>query len=152
MSDINNHWWQQFENMEHFALPISLNNTSRDKDEEGMWVAATNDETEKILGDFLHGVSQGNTKEEAIANLFETIRIASYFAEDRYRSYQRFVPFRKGNWSHIGGRWFVVFGIHFYFRYGKGMRGGRYIPFTKLNISVSNEWAQYKEFKKKHRI
>ena len=52
-----------------------------------------------------------------------------------------------GNWKHTGGGWFVIFGLHFYFRYGKGMKGGKYIPFTKLNISFHSEWAMYKKWK-----
>jgi hypothetical protein len=39
--------------------------------------------------------------------------------------------------------------VQFYFRYAKGIRmqGGRYIPFTNLNILVSNKWTLYKNWK-----
>lgn len=136
-------WWNHPENKEVFNLPIAVVKS------EGGWVATCNSETEKYLGKKLHGCAQGKTKEEAISQMFLTIRITHEFSEQCRLSYQRFVPFRKGNWQRVGGMWFVVFGIHVYFRYGKGMKGGKYIPFTKLNISISNDWTLYRDSKKK---
>ena len=43
-------WWNWPENKETFPLPISVNN------HDGIWVATFNNETEKILGEEIHGV------------------------------------------------------------------------------------------------
>lgn len=111
------------------------------------WIICSNSETDRYLGKHLHSVTSGQSREEAIENFFRIVR----FNHDYWRlsalSYQRWVPFRKGPWKKYGGQWFVVFGIHFHFRYGKNMKGGWYIPFTKLNISVINEWLVYKRLK-----
>lgn len=135
-------WWDKEENKSFANIPISIINS-----ESGVWVACTNDDTKKVLGEYLGGTSQGDTKEEAIKDLLLLLRYAHEYADDRMRSYQRWVPFRKGNWKHSGGKWFVIFGIHFYFRYGGKNKGGFFVPFTKLNINISNEWLQYKRFK-----
>ena len=138
-------WWNHEENKEVFHLPISVV-----KSDEHCWVATCNDETKKYLGE-LHGCAQGKTKEEAIEQMFVIIKISHNHSEDRRLNYQRWVPFRKGDWKHTAGKWFVVFGIHINFRYGKGMKGGRYLPFTKLNISILNEWLTYTNWKRKHK-
>jgi len=134
-------WWNHPENKEDYMLPISVINS------DGVWVATCNDETKLVLGDRLHGCAQGDTKADAIEKMFQLIRFSHEFSERQVMRYQRWVPFRKGNWKHTGGGWFVIFGLHFYFRYGKGMKGGKYIPFTKLNISFHSEWAMYKKWK-----
>ena len=136
-------WWAHPENKTTFALPISVIK------EGEMWVATTNKETEMYLGDRLHGCAQGETYKEAITHMFEIIRMSHEYSEECRLNYQRWVPFRKGDWKHTGGRWFVVFGHQIYFRYGTGMQGGWYIPFTKLNISYSSEWTGYKKWKEK---
>lgn len=138
-------WWDHEENKETFPLPISV------VESEGMWTATCNKGTEKYLGERLHGCSQGKTKQEAIKKMFQTIRITHYFSEERMRMYECWVPFIKGDWNHTGGKWLTVFGIHIYFRHGSGMKGGRYIPFTNLNISVSNKWANYRRWKKENK-
>ena len=135
-------WWNHPDNKHDFMLPISVINS------DGIWVAATNDETKEILGEGLHGVAQGDTKTEAIEEMFTTIRMQYEFEHERRMRYQCWVPFRKGLWNMVGGKWNVIVGFHFYFRYGKNMKGGWYIPLTKLNISISNEWAIYRKFKK----
>lgn len=135
-------WWNHPENKYDYSLPISVIHS------DGIYVASTNDETKLVLGSGLHGCAQGDSEAEAIDKMFKLIRLAHHYADDRMRAYQRWVPFRKGNWNHRGGKWFVIFGIHFYFRYGHGMKGGWYLPFTKLNLSIRNEWAQYKKWKK----
>lgn len=136
-------WWNHPENQHTFALPIAIHGN----DEEG-YTATCNEKTEKYLGE-LNGCHHGKTKEEAINGMFALIRMAYEYDEECRLNYQRFVPFRKGDWSHIGGSWFTVFGIHVYFRHGKGMKGGWYVPFTKLNISVSSDWAIYRRYKQK---
>lgn len=135
-------WWNHPENRDVFNLPISVVNDG------DWWVATCNDETKAILGDKLQGCAQGKTKEEAVKKMFQIIAMTHDYSEERRLNYQRWVPFRKGPWKHTGGKWFVVFGIHVYFRYGKGMQGGRYIPLTKLNVSFSNEWTIYRKSQK----
>lgn len=134
-------WWNHDNNKDTFAFPISV---VKDGD---WWVATCNDETKKLLGDNLHGCAQGKTKQQAIDKMFMIIRMGHDYAEECRLNYQRWVPFRKGDWNR-GARWFVIFGINFYFRYGNGMKGGRYVPFTKFNISISNEWAAYRNWKR----
>lgn len=134
-------WWNHDENKEDFNLPISVVKS------DGGWVASCNDETKLLLGDKLHGCAQGKTKEEAINQMFQMIKITHDFSEESRLNYQRWVPFRKGDWTHIAGKWIVFFGIHIYFRQGNGMKGGWYFPFTKLNVSTSNEWATYRKIK-----
>lgn len=146
MEKENYNWWDNPKYKEKASIPISL------IESDGVWVAASNSETETILGDRLTGCAQGKTKEEAIKKFLEIIKLSHEFSEEHRLNYQRFVPFRKGDWNHTGGHWFVVFGIHVYFRYGKGMRGGRYIPFTKLNVMISSEWALYRNFKKEEHL
>jgi hypothetical protein len=138
-------WWNHVENKETFNFPLSVTN------EGEYWTATLNNDTEKILGDNLNACASGKTKEEAIELMFEMIKDNNEYLEDCVMNYQRFVPFRCGDWKHTGGKWIVFFGIHFYFRYGKAMKYGWYIPFTKLNISISNEWTDYSKFKKKHK-
>jgi hypothetical protein len=136
-------WWENPKNDEIIGLPISVVKDGR------WWVAACNDETRKFLGDKLHGCAQGKTKEEAIDKMFMMIRMVHDYSEEERLNYQRFVPFRKGDWKRAGGKWLVIFGIHIYFRYGNGMKGGVYLPFTELNISSSSDWAEYRKFKDK---
>lgn len=141
MKKENYSWWEDSQNKEVFELPISVVKNG------DWWVAACNEDTKKLLGDRLHGVSQGRTKQEAIEGVFESIRIIHDYSEDCMLNYQRFVPFRKGSWNRRGGEWFAFFGIHVYLRYGSNMQGGFYIPFTKLNVLITNEWTAYKAFK-----
>ena len=50
--------------------------------------------------------------------------------------------FQKGDWKQPGGSRFIVFGIAVYFRYGKQMKGGWFVPFTNMNISIHSYWKQ----------
>ena len=134
-------WWEHEENKTTIPLPVSITNG------DGYWVVANNSETTKLLGENLHATSQGKTKEEAIRKFFLIMKLSHDYEVECANNYQRWVPFRKGNWSMNGGRWFVVYGMRFYFRYGKNMKGGWYIPFTKLNISFHSEWATYRRWK-----
>jgi hypothetical protein len=133
-------WWEHAANKVDVKLPISVISNN------GTWVASTNEETEKLLGDGLTGVAQAKTQEDAINKLFLILRMNHEFAEEKYRDYMRWVPFMKGDWSYSGGRWFTVFGINVYFRYGKNMKRGFYVPLTKLNIMVSSHWTSYKKY------
>lgn len=138
-------WWDHPGNKEYFKLSISVIKSG------DYWVATCNDDTKVFLGDKLHGCGQGKTKNEAIRRMFDIIRITHDYSEQCRLNYQRFVPFRCGNWKHIGGKWFIIYGINVYFRYGKGMKGGTYVPFTKLNILISNDWITYSNWKKKQK-
>jgi hypothetical protein len=136
-------WWEHPENKTIIELPVSI------IQEGEHWTIGTNKETEKLIGESLSSItSQGKSKEEVVSNFFLIMKMIHSFEEEGRRKYQRWVPFRKGDWKHIGGKWFVIFGIHFYFRTRRGMKGGWYIPFTNLNISVHSEWTSYNRWKK----
>lgn len=133
-------WWEKEENKQSIPLPVSI------AEGDGYWNICTNSETAKLIGEHLHAVDFGETREEAIENFYESIKIQHEYTLMRMLDYERWVPFRVGPWKTIGGKWFAIFGITFHFRYGKDMKGGWYIPFTKLNISVASAWKRYKEF------
>jgi hypothetical protein len=106
------------------------------------FVITTNEVSEAILGAI---VVQGKTFEEAEEQFWSLARFMKEYDEERSRELDKWKFFQKGDWKHIGGTWFTLMGINVYFRKGKGMKGGRYIPFTKLNISVHNHWRRKKE-------
>lgn len=135
-------WWNHTENKTTIELPVAIVNDGK------YWVVTTVD-VKNYLGEELHACAQGQTKVEAIKHLFTMIKCNADFMNECRLRYQRWVPFRKGDWSHTGGTWFVVFGFHFYFRkQTKGTKYGWVIPFTNLNISVSSEWLAYRNYKK----
>lgn len=139
MKNSNYDWWEDKENKETFPLPISVVKSGN------IWTATFNKETEKWLPKGFHSCSQGDTKKEAINEMFKTVSFIYDYLEKCNLKYQRWVPFRHGNWKQTGGTWFAVFGFNFYFRNGKGMKYGWYIPLTKLNISIQNEWNVYRK-------
>lgn len=104
---------------------------------------STTEEAEKILGFSSYG--DGKTKEEAEKQFWSMIRFMNEYYKERSDKLDCWKPFQKGDWKHIGGTWFIIFGIHVYFRTGKGMKGGRYIPFTNLNIMINNHWRKRKK-------
>ena len=134
-------WWEHPISKKFFDFPISA------VESDGYWVVACNSDTEKLIGNGLSVSAQGKTKEEALKKMFMMIALTHDYSEECRLNYQRWVPFRKGDWKHSGGTWFIIFGIQFYFRHGNGMKGGVYIPFTKLNISISNDWITYRNWK-----
>lgn len=138
-------WWEHEENKTVAEIPMSIICTEN-KD----WVAATNDDTKNILGEDFGITAQGKTKEDAKKKFLLMIKWTHEYSEECRRNYQRFVPFRKGRWKHSGGKWVAIFGIHFYFRYGEQNNHGFFIPFTKLNISISNDWKQYNKWKNRN--
>lgn len=83
---------------------------------------------------------QGKNLKEAKESFWQNYKAyLEYFNySDNYAN--KWILFKKGNWKHIGGKWFQILGFHIYFRYGKNMKRGLYIPFTKLNISFTNFW------------
>ncbi len=138
-------WWNDPKSKETLSIPVSI------IESDGEYIISFNDETTKLLGSEINTIASGDTKSEAISNFFMLLRSISHYNADKQFSYERFVPFIHGDWSHIGGTWFIIFGIHFYFRYGEGMIGGWYLPFTKLNISVYSLWRSYKRWKEAHK-
>lgn len=127
-------WWDHDQNKTTTPFPISI---IQDGDQ---WTACSNGDTDKLIGEKLNCVASGDSKEDAILQLFMMIRITHEYSEKSRLRSEPWVPFRKGDWKQRGGRWFTIFGINFYFRYGKGMKGGKYIPFTKQNISIHSQW------------
>lgn len=139
-------WWEHPENKTFLQIPISI------IEKDGYCVIAANKDTEKMCGDLFSGINaSGQSREETLNSFFELIRVSQRWEIDRRLSYERWVPFRRGSWNRRASFWFVIFGINFYFRYGKHMKGGWYIPFTKLNISVTNLWKTYNRWKKENK-
>lgn len=135
-------WWEQTQNKSTLDLPVSIIN------DNNVWVICSNEKTKELLGDEISSIIvQGKSKEDAIRKYFLLIKSTVSHQQLQVLKYQRWVPFRKGFWNITGGTWFVIFGIVFYFRYGKNMKYGFYVPYTKLNISIRNEWKEYKKFK-----
>ncbi|HRG39269.1 MAG TPA: hypothetical protein PK289_12130 [Bacteroidia bacterium] len=131
-------WWLDGKNQTTVELPIAC------IEKNGVFIVTTTEETKKYIGDYIHGDGFGTTREEAIDMMFEGMRAVIDFDRRCRLSYMRFVPFLKGDLQSIGGTWFTIFGLQFYFRYGKGMKKGFYLPFTKLNIRFTNYWRVYK--------
>lgn len=120
-------------NTELLNFPVDIIYTK-----EGHWVITSSEETKKLLGPLVNIVVQGDTKEKAIQQFFLHLRLTLNFYKKDADKYRKYAPLIIGEWNQIGGSWFQIFGINVYFRYGKGMKGGFYIPFTKLNIMISN--------------
>jgi len=103
----------------------------------------TTDETEKIIGQPLFAT--GKTREDAEQKLWEMLRFINEYNEERSRELNKYKFFQHGPWGEIGGSWFSILGINVYFRKGKNMIGGWYIPFTKMNIRIHNHWFDKKK-------
>lgn len=89
----------------------------------------------------------GKTFEEAEKDFLKYMKFSNVYNMDEISMLNKRAIFVGGDWSRMGGRWFQILGFHFYFRYGKNMHGGWYIPFTKLNIRINNLWLKNKEKK-----
>lgn len=87
-------------------------------------------------------VSFGKTRKRAEEDYLSHLNVMWRYYKDRSRELDLWKPFQSGDWSSIGGKWIIVYGIHVYFRVGSGMRGGWYVPFTRLNIMVVNLWRR----------
>lgn len=111
----------------------------------GHHVLVSYEATDKLLD--IPVVVQKNTKEDAIKAFWITVSIHLQHLNDRSCLLDRVHPLQIGPWKHRGGRWFSTFGLNFYFRVGKGMKGGFYLPFTNLNVSFSNYWKNRKKIK-----
>lgn len=123
-------WWELTENKKFVEVPLSI------VEENGQWVVTGNSDTYRFIPEGLCNVGVGGTKEEAVGNFFMVVNVMYNFIFGEYIKYKRWVPFMKGDWKCEGGRWFTVFGVNVFFRYGVGMKGGFYVPFTKLNVLV----------------
>jgi hypothetical protein len=113
-------WWNHPENRTTVEIPVAIVKTDNDH-----YVITPVDDEDNWLGKELHCCASGDTKEEAIKDMFQMIRWLSEFHHERSLDYQRWVPLRIGPWGSIGGRWFSIFGMHFSFRYGRSNKGGR---------------------------
>ncbi len=102
------------------------------------YVIVSTEESEDILQNPI--VVQGHTLEDAKKKFWRSVRSINKYHTRKANLYDLWRPLVLGPLGKTGGNWFSIFGIHVYFRYGKGMKGGKYIPLTKLNISVSNQW------------
>lgn len=108
-------------------------------EEDGHWIITTTPESEKITCNAV--CASGKTFPDAEKRFWEMFNIIAKYNEKRSRELDKYKFFQKGDWKHIGGKWFTIIGFHFYLRYGKNMKGGKYIPFTKLNILFLNYWV-----------
>ena len=132
-------WWEHNENKITVPFPLSAI-----QNPDGSWTVSGNRKTEKLVGDTgLSQVATSYTKEDAIEEYFKLMKFVYETTKEDADRYERWVPFLKGPWSSIGGKWFQVFGIMIYFRTGKNMKGGWYVPFTNLNITITNKWKSY---------
>lgn len=103
-------------------------------------------ETEEKLGKYLcTAYGNGKTIEEAEQQFYTILKLLTDIDRERSLELDLWKPFQKGDWSMLGGTWVTIFGIHIYFRYGKNMKHGWFIPFTKLNISTHNYWLTRKK-------
>lgn len=109
-------------------------------EEEGYHIIFNTPETDMYLN--IPIVVQGDTKEDVIKSYWKTVNCYLEFEESIRRRHDRWALFYSGRWKGIGTCWFSVLGFHFYFRYGKKMKGGFYFPFTKLNLTVNNYWRK----------
>ncbi len=112
---------------------------------DGGFVIFNTKETDQILGK-VSIVIQEESLEEAKRVYLILLKSHIEWAEDRSRQLDKWKPFQKsGKNTMTRSFWFMIFGMHFYFRRGKGMKGGWYIPFTNLNISFHNYWIPYRK-------
>ncbi len=111
--------------------------------DDGKYINITpTEESKKIIGPM---VVCAKTREEAEKRFWNMVESEFEYLNNRSNELDLWKPFQKGDWSHIGGTWITIFGINIYFRKGKGMKYGKYIPFTNLNIMINNYWKIWKK-------
>lgn len=115
------------------------------EDDNGFTASIT--ETSKTMYGLNGAVAWGKTKIEAYNALAENLKAVHGFKDKLLLKYKRFA-FEIGKWDGIGTHWILIFGIHIYFRYGSDKKHGFYVPFTKLNILITNYWKTYKTYLK----
>ena len=116
--------------------------------EENIISLIPSEETYKTFEPYIFFVAKGGTLEEAEKDYFNILNEHIKWLQEEHLKLNCWKPLRLGPWENGMGKWFSVFGMHFYFRIGKGMQGGFYIPFTNLNISFNNNWKTLKKWKK----
>jgi hypothetical protein len=129
----------KFEDWGYKTEPIKISVNAELVIDGDHFLITTTDESEKIFG---NAYGQGKTIEEAEKEFWKMVKFINDYNEERSRELDKWKLFQKGDWKHIGGTWFTVLGINVYFRRGLGMKGGWYVPFTKLNISMHNHWLK----------
>lgn len=122
-------------------ITISVDLMVESENGKDCFVIVTNEESEKILQQAL--CVQGDSLDDCEKKFWEQFQVINEYNKKRSNELDKWKPFQKGDWKHIGGSWFIIFGINAYFRKGKGMKGGWYIPFTKMNISINNYWRNH---------
>lgn len=103
-------------------------------------IIRTTKKSEKYFGQYIMGYADNSA--DAEKEFWEYVKSVNNYHFERSKELDKWKPLQLGDWSQMGGRWITVFGFHFNFRYGKGMKGGFYIPFTKFNISFTNYWRK----------
>ncbi len=99
-------------------------------------------QTDELIGKSLGIVVQEESKEEAIRQFWTSLRCHIHYLEERSKQLDKWKPLQIGPWMRGTGKWFSVFGLRFYFRVGKNMKYGWYVPFTNLNIMFTNHWRR----------
>lgn len=132
----------------NLTIPVKLIITDNiDKEGNKEYFISTTDETNKLFDQWYYGT--GKSLEEATKQFWISYKVIHEYYKERSNELDKWKPFQKGPWGKTGGNWFTIFGFHFYFRYGKGMQGGgRYVPFTKLNVMINSSWRKPKTNKK----
>lgn len=125
--------------METLNLQIPLEYHVEIHDGKEYHMLFSNDETKKYID--IPIVVQKNTKEDAIKTAYIVIKSHLDYLEERSKVADKYEWFRLGPKTK-SSIWFMIFGINFYFRYGKGMKNGWYVPFTNLNIMITNHWKK----------
>ncbi len=132
-------------------IPVTLH---YDEETEAFYVYPNKD-TEKILGPHHIGVhGSGKTIQEAEEKFWMLFRWIQEITFEDHQQLPLWKPLQCGPWKHFGGRWFTTFGIQVYFRTATKkskdtMVGGWFVPFTNLNINITNLWKVRKNILKK---
>lgn len=108
--------------------------------ENGTHIIRTTEETKKYFGQHIIGYADNSA--DAEKDFWRYVKTLNEYHLNRSIELDKWKPLQLGDWSHTGGKWITVFGFHINFRYGEGMKGGFYIPLTKLNISFVNYWRK----------
>lgn len=119
-------------------LPIQM------EEVEYGFIATPSEETLKYLPD-IPLVGAGVTKEAAMEDMFFSLNVLFQYHEEKHLAYERMIPLVIGP---KGSRWIMIFGFFISIRYGKQNKGGWFIPFTKVNISIQNRWTQFRSYLK----
>jgi hypothetical protein len=126
------------EEMINIEIPVAM------AQGEGYFVIFNTDETDKLIGK-TNIVVQGDSIEDAKSKYLWILKSHIDYMEKRSNDLNKWKSFQKGDWKHIGGTWFTLFGFNVFFRRGKNMKGGWYVPLTNLNITIWNYWTMYKK-------